>query len=95
MVEFVGILILIGVIAVVVLIIRFVWRIVVGMWRMGSTPVNQQSPQQRGAQDMGMSAEEEGNVHSGPYGYSPNTAYPETQYGSLFNPDAEWNHEEQ
>jgi hypothetical protein len=42
-----------------------------------------------------MSAEEEGNVHSGPHGYSPNTAYPETQYGSDFNPDAEWNHEEQ
>lgn len=42
-----------------------------------------------------MTAEEEGNVHSGPYGYSPNTAYPETQYGSLFDPDAEWAHEEE
>jgi len=36
----------------------------------------------------------EGDIHSGPYGYSPGTAYPETQYGSGFNPDAEWNHEE-
>jgi hypothetical protein len=43
----------------------------------------------------GMTAEEEGNVHSGPHGYSPNTAYPETQYGSGFDPDADWNHEEQ
>ena len=43
----------------------------------------------------GMTAEDEGNVHSGPHGYSPNTAYPETQYGSGFDPDAEWNHEEQ
>ncbi len=38
-----------------------------------------------------MTAEDEGNVHSGPHGYSPNTAYPETQYGSGFDPDAEWN----
>ena len=35
----------------------------------------------------------EGDVHSGPHGYSPMTAYPETQYGSGFDPDAEWNHE--
>jgi hypothetical protein len=33
----------------------------------------------------------EGDIHSGPYGYSPGTAYPETQYGSGFDPDAEWN----
>jgi hypothetical protein len=43
----------------------------------------------------GMTGAEEGNVHSGPHGYSPNTAYPETQYGSGFDPDADWNHEEQ
>ena len=36
----------------------------------------------------------EGDLHSGPYGYSPGTAYPETQYGSGFDPDAEWNHED-
>lgn len=35
----------------------------------------------------------EGDIHSGPYGYSPNTPYPQTQYGSLFNEDAEWAHE--
>jgi hypothetical protein len=27
----------------------------------------------------------EGDVHSGPAGYSPGTAYPETQYGSGFD----------
>jgi hypothetical protein len=43
------------------------------------------------AETTGMTAEDEGNVHSGPHGYSPNTAYPETQYGSGFDPDAEWN----
>jgi hypothetical protein len=33
---------------------------------------------------------DEGDYHSGPYGYSPNTAYPETQYGSSFDEDADW-----
>jgi hypothetical protein len=47
------------------------------------------------AHTTGMTGEEEGNVHSGPHGYSANTPYPETQYGSSFDPDAEWNHEEQ
>lgn len=31
-----------------------------------------------------------GDFHSGPAGYSPNTAYPETQYGSGFDLDADW-----
>ena len=35
----------------------------------------------------------EGDVHSGPHGYSPNTAYTETQYGSRFDEEAEWNEE--
>lgn len=33
----------------------------------------------------------EGDFHSGPAGYSPNSTYPETQYGSGFDEDAEWN----
>jgi hypothetical protein len=41
-------------------------------------------PQELGGMD-------EGDYHSGPYGYSPNTAYPETQYGSNFDEEAEWN----
>jgi len=36
---------------------------------------------------------DEGDIHSGPHGYSPNTAYPETQYGSRFDEEAEWNEE--
>lgn len=36
-----------------------------------------------------------GDYYNGPHGYSPMTGYPETQYGSGFNEDAEWNHEEQ
>ena len=79
-------------------VVRFFFRIFVGVMRMGTTPVNQQpktNAPRATTTNTGMTAEEEGNVHSGPYGYSPHTAYPETQYGSLFNPDAEWNHEEQ
>ena len=33
----------------------------------------------------------EGDIHSGPNGYSPNTPYTETQYGSRFDEEAEWN----
>ena len=36
---------------------------------------------------------DQGDYHSGPEGYSPNTAYPETQYGSWFDQEAEWNEE--
>jgi hypothetical protein len=35
-----------------------------------------------------------GDYYNGPHGYSPMTGYPETQYGSGFDPDAEWDHEE-
>ena len=36
----------------------------------------------------------EGDFHSGPNGYSPNTAYPDTFYGSGMDDDEEdeWNH---
>jgi len=34
-----------------------------------------------------------GDYYNGPHGYSPMTGYPETQYGSGFDPEADWNHE--
>lgn len=34
-----------------------------------------------------------GDYYNGPHGYSPMTGYPGTQYGSGFDPDAEWNRE--
>ena len=34
-----------------------------------------------------------GDYYNGPHGYSPMTGYPGSQYGSGFDPDAEWNHE--
>jgi len=36
---------------------------------------------------------DEGDYHSGPHGYSPNTPYQETQYGSRFDEEADWNEE--
>lgn len=33
----------------------------------------------------------QGDFYSGPEGYSANTAYPETQYGSNFDEAAAWN----
>jgi hypothetical protein len=87
---FIAIVFLIVLLVCVGAVVRFFWRILVGMWTLGTTPTSQ-TRKARTQQEM--SAEEEGNVHSGPHGYSPNTAYPETQYGSLFNPDADWNHE--
>jgi len=43
-------------------------------------------------QDLGTNTPmDQGDYHSGPEGYTPNTAYPETQYGSNFDEDAAWN----
>lgn len=33
----------------------------------------------------------EGDMHSGPFGCSPNMTYPEPQYGSGFDEGADWN----
>ena len=41
--------------------------------------------------DCGYDYMNQGDYHSGPHGYSPGTAYPETQYGSGFDEEAEWN----
>lgn len=76
------------------MILRFFWRLLFGA---PSTRVSHHQVTITGGETSSgsgdMTGEEEGNVHSGPYGYSPNTPYPETQYGSLFDPDAEWNEE--
>lgn len=43
-----------------------------------------------GSSKPGLSAQmSEGDLHSGPHGYSPNTAYPDTEYG-----DPDWEAEE-
>ncbi len=58
-------------------------------YRHTETP-SQTSPKRESTLD-GM---DEGDYHSGPEGYSPNTAYPETQYGSMFDEEADWNEDE-
>ena len=41
--------------------------------------------------DCGCDGMNQGDYHSGPYGYSPGVAYPGTQYGSGFDEEEEWN----
>ena len=74
----------------------FVWIIVGFFIFIGrvftSTPINQTRPPAGASDDIdGMN---NGDYYNGPHGYSAMTGYPETQYGSDFDPDAEWNHEE-
>ena len=57
--------------------LRAIWRFVFS------------APSAAPRRDPDMTAEDEGNAHSGPYGYTVG-AYPETQYGSGFDPDADW-----
>jgi hypothetical protein len=40
--------------------------------------------------DKSVSGINKGDYHSGPAGYSPNTPYSETQYGSSFDQEADW-----
>ena len=49
-------------------------------------PIQQAAPKATNAQP----AVNEGDFHSGPAGYSPNTPYVETQYGSGFDDEADW-----
>ena len=42
-------------------------------------------------EDCGWDGMNQGDYHSGPYGYSPGVAYPGTQYGSGFDEEEEWN----
>ena len=58
-------------------------------WFKRQSPIPTQTPASRPNAVM-----DEGDIHSGPHGYSPNTAYPETQYGSGFDEDAQWNEEQ-
>ena len=74
-----AIFVVMAIVALVVIVVVFR-----AMWAIISTPARPADP--------AMTAEEEGNVHSGPHGYTGG-AYPESQYGSGFDPDADWNRE--
>lgn len=78
-------------------VIVFVLSGLVGFWHRGLGNLSQSKPQPavNWYSRSGPAAKmDEGDFHSGPEGYSANTAYPETQYGSNFDEDAAWNEAE-
>lgn len=93
--EIVTVFVVAILVSVIYFAVRLLWIVISGTFASGTSQTPEASSGSRGSSGTEMTAEDEGNVHSGPYGYSPNTAYPETQYGSDFDPEAEWNHEEQ
>jgi hypothetical protein len=82
--EILGFVLIIGFLAVALVVVLFFFAIFFLPPGGPSTPIATSDPAQM----------DEGDMHSGPYGYSPNTAYSETQYGSMFDEEAEWNEEE-
>ena len=85
----VGALLLIGIGLIIAGFIAFVR----GIGKALSSPPA--SPSQRSAQASDeIDGMNNGDYYNGPHGYSPMTGYPQTQYGSGFDPDADWNHEE-
>ena len=60
-------------------------------WLFGGSSVGDSGVASRPIETSGRGSQmNEGDIHSGPAGYSPNTSYPETQYGSGFDEDAAW-----
>lgn len=86
---FAGALLLVGVVIIVWASVAFI-RVLGKLWN--TTPVTTAQNTPASDEIDGMN---NGDYYNGPHGYSPMTGYPETQYGSGFNPDAEWNHEEE
>lgn len=54
-------------------------------WLLGLDQTKESMPKNDSASGLN-----EGDFHSGPDGYSANTPYSETQYGSGFNHEADW-----
>jgi hypothetical protein len=57
------------------------------------SPSTSPTPNNTGTANRDLTDVEEADLHSGPHGYSPNTACPQRQHGSMVDSDAEWNHE--
>ena len=85
------VLLVIVILGVFALVIWGFFAFIFAIGRTISTPREPSTTQQASDDIDGMN---NGDYYNGPYGYSPMTGYPETQYGSGFDPDAEWNHEE-
>ena len=84
---FIGIVLFGGLIAIIWGFFAFLWAIAKGI--SNPTPPQKYTPASDDIDGMN-----NGDYYNGPHGYSAMTGYPETQYGSGFDPDAEWNHEE-
>jgi hypothetical protein len=84
--EWLVLVIIAGVVWVAFLTIRAIFR---ALFANSAVPTKDEKVVP-GVQDGGMN---EGDYHSGPEGYSPMTAYSESQYGSGFDDEAEWNEE--
>ena len=82
--EILGFVLIIGFLAAALVVVLFFFAIFFLPPGGPSTPIATSDPAQM----------DEGDMHSGPYGYSPNTAYSETQYGSMFDEEADWNEDE-
>ena len=80
-------------------VVRIIWVFLAILFAIGRALSGTASPVTRSTTNTTASDEidgmKNGDYYNGPHGYSPMTGYPETQYGSGFNPGAEWNHEEQ
>lgn len=61
-------------------VITFLWLVMFGGGASYNSPNNATRSDNNSDSQMN-----EGDYHSGPEGYSPNTAYPDTQYGSGFD----------
>ena len=71
-----------------------IWGFFAFLWAIAKGISNPTTPRNYTPASDDIDGMNNGDYYNGPHGYSPMTGYPETQYGSGFNPDAEWNHEE-
>jgi hypothetical protein len=71
-----------------------IWGFFAFLWAIAKGISNPTTPRNYTPASDDIDGMNNGDYYNGPHGYSPMTGYPETQYDSGFNPDAEWNHEE-
>lgn len=83
--EFIGYLVVgvlvVGFTALALGLVVFLFSILIGATSSTTTPPS----------GSGNASMNEGDLHSGPEGYSPNTAYPDTFYGSGGHDDGDFN----
>ena len=82
--EIIVVLMLIGGVALII------WGLLLFLRAIGRS-ISSPSPRSRAASISDeIDGMNNGDYYNGPHGYTPMTGYPQTQYGSGFDPDAEW-----